>query len=784
MTPRPQALDVDVDGIPQSLRDIPRWVVWRHQWKQTRQRWIKLPCNPRGGTAAVDNPATWSTFEDALDAYEFVGGYDGLGFVFTAGDDIVGGDFDKCLDPTTGALTGAVVDALQRIGGYWEKSPSGTGLHFITRAVLAKARKDDAKGIELYNTGRFFTVTGQVFDGRCELSPTQEDLQPFIDAHFPAKVVTAPVHEVLAGPAAVATGGDFYKNVNDAAMKAFGHWVPVLFPEAIPYRGGFRVTSASLGRALEEDISIVADGIKDFGVADMGDAREGGRTPIDLVIEWMKGATPPSAREAARWLCDRMGVTPEALGWTDELLRLASEDDFGVGDVDDAPKGWHDGWYFLAARDRLAKVGEPGTLSITGFNTRFAVQMSANSKGKKEAAFEAVRNGPGFPIAEDVVYAAGQPPVYMFEGRRFVNAYRESSIPPAATNESPGGREAVARVRRHLELLCGEPDTARMVETWIALNVREPGRLIGVALLVKGVQGDGKTIIFSQLMSEIMGRENVGLIANKEMSSDFSGWATGRAVRVVEELKAPGHNRHDMLNSIKPNITNPTVRVVRKGQDGFDALNTTNYACLTNHEDALPLDETDRRWWVIFSPFTDIAQLRALVGDLPTYFDALSKAIAHHGPELRKYFLECPLDVRVHHHMRAPATEGRARMIQAENQLAGGDYLDGYIASGGECGISADIVASSELRRCLLRDMEEGVPHTTKLKRLLESRGYRQCVGTIKWVGAMHRVYVRDSRLVNAAADEVGRQRLRSLLDETVKNNQLAESSDFEVASK
>ncbi|WP_369064761.1 DUF5906 domain-containing protein [Burkholderia gladioli] len=472
-------------------------------------------------------------------------------------------------------------------------------------------------------------------------------------------------------------------------------------------------------------------------------------------------------------------------GWQDPDHQ-ASDDDFDALPVDtrDAPKGWHDGWYFLAARDRLAKVGEPGTLSITGFNTRFSVQMSANSKGKKEAAFEAVRNGPGFPIAEDVVYAAGQPPVYMFEGRRFVNAYRESSIPPAATNESPGGREAVARVRRHLELLCGDADTARMVETWIALNVREPGRLIGVALLVKGVQGDGKTIIFSQLMSEIMGRENVGLIANKEMSSDFSGWATGRAVRVVEELKAPGHNRHDMLNSIKPNITNPTVRVVRKGQDGFDALNTTNYACLTNHEDALPLDETDRRWWVIFSPFTDIAQLRALVGDLPTYFDALSKAIAHHGPELRKYFLECSLDARVHHHMRAPATEGRARMIQAENQLAGGDYLDGYIASGGECGISADIVASSELRRCLLRDMEEGVPHTTKLKRLLESRGYRQCVGTIKWVGAMHRVYVRDSRLVNAAADEVGRQRLRSMLDETVKNNQLAESSDFEVASK
>ncbi|MGK8893725.1 primase-helicase family protein [Burkholderia gladioli] len=321
-----------------------------------------------------------------------------------------------------------------------------------------------------------------------------------------------------------------------------------------------------------------------------------------------------------------------------------------------------------------------------------------------------------------------------------------------------------------------------MVETWIALNVREPGRLIGVALLVKGVQGDGKTIVFSDLMTAIMGPENVGLIANKEMSSDFSGWAVGRALRVVEELKAPGHNRHDMLNSVKPNITNSTVRVVRKGQDGFDALNTTNYVCLTNYEDALPLDDTDRRWWVIFSPFTDIAQLREQVGDLTAYFDALGAAIREHGDELRKYFLECELDARVHHHMRAPATEGRARMIQAENQLAGGDYLDGYITSGGEYGISADIVASSELRRCLLRDMDEGVPQSTKIKRLLQSRGFHQCVKVIKWMGAAHRIYVRDPRLVNATNDEVGRQRLRSMLDETVKNNQLAESSNFDVA--
>jgi hypothetical protein len=44
------------------------------------------------------------------------------------------------------------------------------------------------------------------------------------------------------------------------------------------------VSSRALGRNLEEDLSIAPNGIRDWGVADMGDSRGGARTPIDLVI--------------------------------------------------------------------------------------------------------------------------------------------------------------------------------------------------------------------------------------------------------------------------------------------------------------------------------------------------------------------------------------------------------------------------------------------------------------------------------------------------------------------
>src|SRR5262249_54329448 len=79
--------------------------------------------------------------------------------------------------------------------------------------------------------------------------------------------------------------------------------------------GAWRVSSRDLGRQLQEDLSIAPNGIVDFGVADMGDSRDGKRTPIDLMIEFGGQRT---AAEAALWLWGRLGGAPAALGWQDK----------------------------------------------------------------------------------------------------------------------------------------------------------------------------------------------------------------------------------------------------------------------------------------------------------------------------------------------------------------------------------------------------------------------------------------------------------------------------------
>lgn len=153
---------VQVGNLPQELRDLNQWVGWRYEERDGKS--TKVPINPATGhRAKSDSPATWGSIQRALIATETYG-LDGIGFVFSETDEYTGIDLDKCLDPTTGKLEPWARRWVAVFNSYTEISPSGTGLHiFIKGKMSGKGRK---KGhFEAYSKGRFFTVTGEIFDG-------------------------------------------------------------------------------------------------------------------------------------------------------------------------------------------------------------------------------------------------------------------------------------------------------------------------------------------------------------------------------------------------------------------------------------------------------------------------------------------------------------------------------------------------------------------------------------------------------------------------------------------
>lgn len=145
-----------------NMRDLRQWVCWRRENRGGKP--TKIPYSPSTGTRArSDDPNTWGGLAEARQAAQEKG-HEGIGFVFTAEDSFSGVDLDRCVDRETGQIEPWAVEILDHLDSYTEFSPSGEGLHVIVQGELPEGRRRDG-GIEMYDRGRFFTVTGRHLSG-------------------------------------------------------------------------------------------------------------------------------------------------------------------------------------------------------------------------------------------------------------------------------------------------------------------------------------------------------------------------------------------------------------------------------------------------------------------------------------------------------------------------------------------------------------------------------------------------------------------------------------------
>lgn len=164
ITPKPPALKVNAEGIPEELKALRQWVCWKLVWDDTR--WTKVPVNPKTGrNASSTKSSTWGTFDQAWEHYENHKGHgvDGLGFVFTKDDPFVGIDLDHCRDAKTGNILPWAMEIVERMNSFTEMSPSGEGLHIFVKGKLPD-NGINTKEVEIYDTKRYFTVTGHAYD--------------------------------------------------------------------------------------------------------------------------------------------------------------------------------------------------------------------------------------------------------------------------------------------------------------------------------------------------------------------------------------------------------------------------------------------------------------------------------------------------------------------------------------------------------------------------------------------------------------------------------------------
>ena len=152
--------------VPSELKQHRQWVNWKTIERSGKK--TKIPIQPNGNPAKSTDPSTWVAFDELADGQ--------IGFVFSQADPYIGIDLDGCMNPETQRLDKWAREIVLKFGTYAEVSPSGTGVKMfgISDSIWKHKNKIDIDGegyngkkpgIEVYDCGRYFAVTGKRLKG-------------------------------------------------------------------------------------------------------------------------------------------------------------------------------------------------------------------------------------------------------------------------------------------------------------------------------------------------------------------------------------------------------------------------------------------------------------------------------------------------------------------------------------------------------------------------------------------------------------------------------------------
>jgi hypothetical protein len=178
---KPTKLGIRPENIPEELRTLQNWVVWR--WEDRDGKWTKPPYQVNGNLAKSNDPATWTSFEDVLQASEN-GKFDGVGFMLCR--PYVGIDLDGCRNKESGVFRDWAKSIITTFNSYAEVSPSGRGAKILLRAnYQGQGHHNDRIG--LFAKARYFCITGHTLKGCHKIRACQEELEDLIKREWPGE---------------------------------------------------------------------------------------------------------------------------------------------------------------------------------------------------------------------------------------------------------------------------------------------------------------------------------------------------------------------------------------------------------------------------------------------------------------------------------------------------------------------------------------------------------------------------------------------------------------------
>jgi hypothetical protein len=228
-------------------------------------------------------------------------------------------------------------------------------------------------------------------------------------------------------------------------------------------------------------------------------------------------------------------------------------------------------------------------------------------------------------------------------------------------------------------------DARRYLHKWMAHLIQNPDIKMFVSLAIwSHEQGVGKNLLFEALVA-IIGKSHATVIGQKELTGSFNGWAHNRILVIGDEVS--GNDKRQENDKIKGLITGTSIHINEKFQPEREQPNLLNFIFLSNHHDAMFVNDHDRRFFV----------WEIVAGQLPAkQADAFVNWRDSGGLEALHYFLSHYDISDFNPRAPAPMTAAKRQMVD-DNRSDLESWLADIMASDVTKVFGSEVVTSSYL---------------------------------------------------------------------------------------
>lgn len=199
----------------------------------------------------------------------------------------------------------------------------------------------------------------------------------------------------------------------------------------------------------------------------------------------------------------------------------------------------------------------------------------------------------------------------------FYNQWQGFSVEPRAGK--------CDRILFHLkEVLCsGNEEHFEYLMTWFAHMVQKPEDKPGVAIVVKGKKGTGKSIVTERIWQKILGDHYAQFSKSEEVTGRFNAHHRNKLLMVLEEAVWAGDKQAE--GTLKSLITDKKQTIEAKGVDAGISHSYCRLYFNTNERRAVPATLDERRYFIL--------RTSSEYADNKKYFAALISEIDNGGVE-------------------------------------------------------------------------------------------------------------------------------------------------------